>query len=61
VRKSKGSRQAAGVVVFLLLAMALVSLPAAAQKREVIELTKESSCSARKSKSCGRRWSGTTR
>lgn len=41
MRKSKGSRQAAGVVVFLLLAMALVSLPAAAQKREVIELTKE--------------------
>ncbi len=39
MRKSSG--QSARVVVFLLLAMAVVSLPATAQKREVIELTKE--------------------
>ncbi len=41
MRKSKGSGQSARIIVFLLLAVALVSLPAAAQKREVIELTKE--------------------
>ena len=41
MRKSEGSGQSARVVVFLLLGMLLASLPAAAQKREVIELTKE--------------------
>ena len=41
MRNPEGSGQAARVIPLLGMALALVSLPAAAQKREVIELTKE--------------------